>query len=160
MPFLNGISPFWNFSHAPLSIWTLQISFHQILLTAYGAPRFDSWSKHPLKCHAGYNTIWIHSALCPLFTLSIRVLHSNAGHIQKKVTCYVPLSSSTGTYRQKVICYVPLSSNTGTYSGKVSCYVPLSISTGTYRQKIIYDVPLVLSCGTYKTIFSIYVPTI
>ena len=96
---------------------------------------------------------FIHSALCPLFTLSIRVLHSNAGHIQKKVTCYVPLSSSTGTYRQKVICYVPLSSNTGTYSGKVSCYVPLSISTGTYRQKIIYDVPLVLSCGTYKTIF-------
>ena len=140
MPFLNGISPFWNFSHSPLSTWTLQISFHQILLTAYGAPRFDSWAKHPLKCHAGYNTIWIHSALCPLFTLSIRILHSNAGH--------------------KVICHVPLSSNTGTYSGKVSCYVPLSISTGTYRQKIIYDVPLVLSCGTYKTIFSIYVPTI
>lgn len=27
---------------------------------------------------------FIHSALCPLFTLSIRVLHSNAGHIQKK----------------------------------------------------------------------------
>ena len=141
MPFLNGISPFWNFPHllhnhccfdlfllqyllcrfcivaqcseffygiispvdriqnfqelirdlrcslihAPLSTWTLQISFHQILLTAYGAPRFDSWAKHPLKCHAGYNTIWIHSALCPLFTLSIRVLHSNAGHIDKKL---------------------------------------------------------------------------
>lgn len=27
---------------------------------------------------------FIHSTLCPLFTLSIRVLHSNAGHIQKK----------------------------------------------------------------------------
>lgn len=27
---------------------------------------------------------FIHSALCPLFTLSIRVLHSNAGHIPKK----------------------------------------------------------------------------
>ena len=143
MPFLNGISPFWNFSHAPLSTWTLQISFHQILLTAYGAARFDSWAKHPLKCHAGYNTIWIHSALCPLFTLSIRVLHSNAG-----------------TYRRKVICYVPLSSNAGTYTEKVICYVPLSISTGTYRQKIIYYVPLAPSCGTYKTIFSIYVPTI
>lgn len=73
--------------------------------------------------------------------------------IYKKVTCYVPLSSSTGTYRQKVICYVPLSSNAGTYTEKVICYVPLSISTGTYRQKIIYYVPLVLSCGTYKTIF-------
>ena len=77
--------------------------------------------------------------------------------IYKKVTCYVPLSSSTGTYRQKVICYVPLSSNAGTYTEKVICYVPLSISTGTYRQKIIYYVPLAPSCGTYKTIFSIYV---
>lgn len=28
---------------------------------------------------------FIHSALCPLFTLSIRVLHSNAGHIDKKL---------------------------------------------------------------------------
>ena len=118
-------------------------------------PRFEIFLM-PLFPHGLCKFLFI-KFCCPLFTLSIRVLHSNAGHIQKKVTRYVPLFSSTGTYRQKVICYVPLSSNTGTYSGKVSCYVPLSISTGTYRQKIIYDVPLVLSCGTYKTIFSIYV---
>lgn len=73
---------------------------------------------------------FIHSALCPLFTLSIRVLHSNAGHIQKKVTCYVPLSSSTGTYRQKIIYDVPLVLSCGTYKTIFSIYVlqPLPIA--------------------------------
>lgn len=73
---------------------------------------------------------FIHSTLCPLFTLSIRVLHSNAGHIQKKVTCYVPLSISTGTYRQKIIYDVPLVLSCGTYKTIFSIYVlqPLLIA--------------------------------
>lgn len=97
--------------------------------------------------------IWIHSALCPLFTLSIRVLHSNAGHIQKKSLVMSLFPPTLGHIQKKSFVMSPSPSARGHIDKKLFVMSLFPLTPGHTKQFFLYMSQLYKKEGHNQELF-------